>query len=108
MILFFFFIVVYSFEKLQVHPMKILMGTWLSSAIFQLNLITSFRICDYNLNDFFAKTVLMRDSSYIKFVATKILITSSLAIGIVTLFISLQLNIALCIDLIWIFRYPFA
>jgi hypothetical protein len=88
--------------------MKILMATWLSSAIFQLNLITSFRICKYKLNVIFANTVLFDNTSYIRFVATKILITSSLAIGIVTLFVSLQLNIALCIDLIWIFRYPFA
>ena len=43
----FFFFLVFRFESLQAHPMQILSSIWLSTSIFQMNVLFSERICDF-------------------------------------------------------------
>lgn len=88
--------------------MKILMAIWLTTSIFQMNLVTSYRICDYNMNHLFAKTFFFDDNVFFRYKATCILIFSSTCISGITLFVSIFLNISLSLDLISTFWYPFA
>ena len=88
--------------------MHLLAGIWLSSGFFQLNLMASFHICDYGLNKIFAYTVFFNDDVMHIFTSTKILAISNIVLAFVSMYVSLLLNLSLCLDLILVYRYPFS
>ena len=72
-----------------------------------MNLVTSYRLCELDMNHLFAKTFFFEDNSFYRYKATCILIFSSISISAITLYVSIFLNVSLSLDLLSTFWYPF-
>ena len=102
-----FFLFVYNTEKLQVHPMRLIMYLVLLESSFQIILAQNFYICEWKQNELLSYTLWFSATDEEVLAATYLLIYSANYLACFCIQMSLCLNTALCLELIFLVRYPF-
>ena len=106
LICFFFFLLIWQYKELRVHPMRIFMFLTLSDALTQFNSSASHNACKLGFDQLFTWTVFYSTSDYARKQTLQLLFHSSSFIQLSSSLLSLCLNMVLCADLIFSLQNP--
>jgi hypothetical protein len=93
--------------ELQVHPLKLLFYISLADLFMIMVVFSGYKICDFNLHEFFAKTVLFSDTELSVYTALWLLNVYMNIFILFFVYVSVILNTCLAVDLVLMIKYPF-